>query len=213
MSVFTRIGHSATARDDAADLFFGQQVLVWARWFVIVASAIVAVWRASDIAELTINVLVIGALMGLNFFVHGRALMEKPANRIMVIAISGLDLVLLTLMVLSWQSPRGLDSPFFVFYYPLLAAFALVLRPRFTIPFTVLVALAYVAACLAVNPDLAGDVSAVKTLVLRLISLGAMGGLGTYYWRIRRARMRETADTGGVPKVHALDHQTGSAVA
>jgi hypothetical protein len=36
-----------------------------------------------------------------------------------------------------------------------------------------------------------------EQVVLRLITLGAMGGLGTFYWRIQRDRRRAAA--GGSP--------------
>ena len=69
------------------------------------------------------------------------------------------------------------------------------MRPGYSVAYTLAVLASYAGACLLVGgPDFD-----VETLVARLITLGAMGGLGTYYWRIQRNRRR--ADMGGTPPV------------
>jgi len=91
------------------------------------------------------------------------------------------------------ERPRGqggLKSQFFVFYYPLLLAFALVFPPKATLSFTVLTLGAYSLACFIADPAFFVGVGDLKLFVMRVITLTAMGGLGTYYWRVQRNQRR-----------------------
>jgi len=177
-------------QEAAEDIFFGQLVIIWARWFVILTGAILALWAASTISELTIASLLIVALMAVNFFVHGRYLMEKPINRNLTYLVSLFDLAIITLIVLAWREQTGLESPFFIFFYPVLAAFAFVFTPGFTLTYTALGLALYVGAVFISDPGFFTNVQDFELLVTRLITFAAMGGLGGYYWRIQRQRRR-----------------------
>ena len=177
-------------QEAAEDIFFGQVVIIWARWFVILTGAILALWAASSVSELTVASLLIVARMAVNFFVHGRYLMEKPINRTLTALVSLIDLTIITLIVLAWRGQTGLDSPFFIFYYPVLAAFAFVFTPGFTLVYTALAILSYVGATFVSDPAFFLELRDLELLITRLITLAAMGGLGTYYWRIQRDRRR-----------------------
>ena len=177
-------------QEAAEDIFFGQLVIIWARWFVILTGAILALWAANSISELTVASLLIVALMAVNFFVHGRYLMEKPINRTLAGLVSLVDLIVITLIVLAWRGQTGLESPFFIFYYPVVAAFAFVFTPGFTLVYTVLALLSYVGAVFISDPGFVLNAQDFELLITRLITLAAMGGLGTYYWRIQRDRRR-----------------------
>jgi hypothetical protein len=177
-------------QEAAEDIFFGQVVIIWARWFVILTGAILALWAANSISELTVASLLIVALMAVNFFVHGRYLMEKPINRSLTALVSLVDLAIITMIVLAWRGQTGLESPFFIFYYPVLAAFAFVFTPGFTLLYTALALLTYVGAVFVSDPGFVLNAQDFELLITRLITLSAMGGLGTYYWRIQRQRRR-----------------------
>jgi hypothetical protein len=177
-------------QEAAEDIFFGQVVIIWARWFVILTGAILALWAASSISELTIASLLIVALMAVNFFVHGRYLMEKPINRRLTALVSLFDLAIITLIVLAWRGQTGLDSPFFIFFYPVLAGFAFVFSPGFTFAYTALGLALYVGAVVVSDPGFFLNLQDFELLITRLITFAAMGGLGTYYWRIQRQRRR-----------------------
>ncbi len=151
-------------QEAAEDIFFGQIVIIWARWFFILAGAILALWSSATISELTLAVVFIVALMGINFFVHGRYLLEKPANRLLILVTALLDLIIITLLVLTWQGEGGLRSQFFIFYYPL----------------------------------------------LRVITLAATSGLGTYYWRVQRSQQRTLANRP-IPLPRVMDAPAVSA--
>lgn len=178
------------AQEAAEDIFFGQIVVIWARWFFIAAGAVLALWSARTVAELTGAILIVVALMAINFFVHGRYLMERPANRLFLLATGLLDLTIITLLVWNWQGQGGLESPFFILYYPILFSFALIFSPRVTTLATLMVLGVYTGVCLVVNPALVGDIHQISSLATKLITLAAMGGLGTFYWRIQRNQRR-----------------------
>jgi len=176
-----------TARDAAEDIYFGQVVLIWARWFVILAAAVLALWSSETTGDLATRSLLVVALMGVNFFLHGRTLMEKPANRQLLLLSSAIDLAIVGGIVAAW-SVAGLESELYVLYYPLLFAFALVFIPRYTILYAIAALGSYAAICLLADPALLTDTSDAKTLAQRLITMGATAGLGAFYWRIQRAR-------------------------
>jgi hypothetical protein len=177
-------------QEAAEDIFFGQVVIIWARWFVILTGAVLALWAANSTSELTVASLLIVALMAVNFFVHGRYLMERPINRSLTALVSLVDLAIITMIVLAWRAQTGLESPFFIFYFPVLAAFAFVFTPRFTLLYTALALLSYIGAVFLSDPGFFLNAQDLELLITRLITLAAMGGLGTYYWRIQRERRR-----------------------
>ena len=183
-----------TAREAAEDIFFGQVVINWARWFIITAGVVLILWTGASLNELIVGVLPIVGLIVMNFYLHGRCMAERPANPTLIILASLLDLVIITLVVLFWSTESGLSNRFFIAYYPAVLAFAFVMPPRATFVYTLLALVAYAGACILTY--LLGDSSLmplsegrhIETLVLRLITLATMGGLGAFYWRIQRAR-------------------------
>src|SRR5262249_8830232 len=128
-------------QEAAEDIFFGQVVMIWARWFLIAAGTIFFLWTAQQSTEVALGVLPIVALMVLNFYLHGRYLLERPSNVLQITTASAIDVSLVSAIVLMWHSSgpvplTGLASPFFVFYYPVLLAFAFVMPRRLTLIFT-----------------------------------------------------------------------------
>jgi hypothetical protein len=179
----------SSAQEVAEDIFFGQVAIIWARWFFIVAAAILVLWTAETTGELTLGVLLIAVLMSVNFFIHGRYLTEKPANQTLILITTMIDLFLITLVVMFW-GPGGLDSNFFIFYYPLFFAFALVFPPGYTAGYTILALGCYAAAIIMPDFQVLTDLAALELFVMRVITLVAMSGLGTYYYRVQRKRRR-----------------------
>ncbi len=180
------------AQENAEDIFFGQVVLIWARWFFILAGIVLTLWTATSTNEITFSVLFVVALMAMNFFLHGRHLIEKPANAKLILVAAILDLLIITAIVATWGIRIGLQSQFFIFYYPMLLGFAFVFPRRATVLYTTVTLIAYAAICIVVSPEILGSMGDIKLLIMRLITLAAIGGLGTYYWRIQRERRRMT---------------------
>lgn len=177
------------AQADKEDVFFGQTVILWARWSVIVAGIVLVLWTSTSISHLTQTVPFFLALMAMNFFLHGRYVMGSPLNRAVVTVASLIDLVLITAIVVFWPGSHGLNNQFFVLYFPVVFAFALVFTRRIEAAYTVMAMAAYAGACFlsgTVTLDLGYD---DKVLVMRLIVIAAMGFLGNYYFRIQRDRL------------------------
>lgn len=187
---------SVTDQEAREDLFYGQVVIIVARWFLIAAGVGVAVWSAHSIADVTVPVIAMLVLTAMNFFLHGRYLMSQPVNQRVVYLSSAIDLIVITFVVGFWGQGGGvgLNSSFFVFLYPTLFAFGLVFPRRIALTYAAITILVYVAVVLVLAiPDPGsgiGDVSAQKDLAMRLITLAAAGGLGTFFWRIQRDRRR-----------------------
>ena len=180
-----------TEREAAEDVFFGQLVMNWARWFVIAAATVLVVLTAEQTGDLVLGIWPIVGLMALNFYLHGRRLAERPANRTLITLASVVDVLVITTVVFAGlgTGQRGFESPFFVAYYPVVLAFAFVMPPRVSFVYTAAALVAYAGASGFAGP---GDIdsAAAEALTARLITLAAMGGLGTYFWRMQRDRRR-----------------------
>ena len=186
-----------STQEAAEDVFFGQAVMIWARWFLIAGSLILALWTVDSVTQVVIGTLPVVGLMAMNFYLHGRYLAGRPANPLLIGMASLLDLAAITMVVLVWPGLRGLESQFFVMYYPIVLAFAFVMPRKAAIAYTLAALGAYTGACVIGGissfieaEGTAVDMGSVEVLVMRLITLAAMGGLGTYYWRIQRNRRR-----------------------
>jgi hypothetical protein len=138
--------------------------------------------------------------MAANLFLHGRYLVERPANQLLLTAASLIDVAAITAVVVFWGD-RGLDSPYVVFFYPMLFAAALVFPPRLAIGYGAVTLAAYAAVCILADPGLLTDSADAERLTMRLITLGAMAGLGTFYWRIQRARRADAVARQGSPAI------------
>src|SRR5260370_38884983 len=76
------------SREQAAleDVFFGQSVILWARWRVILAGAVLVRWASTTVAQLTRTFPFFLVLKAMNFFLHGRYVMGSPLNRTVLAA-------------------------------------------------------------------------------------------------------------------------------
>ena len=88
------------------DLFFGQTVIVWARWSVIVAGIVLVLWTSTSVSLLTQTMPFFLVLMAVNFFLHGRFVMGSPLNRFAVTVASVVDLILITAIVVLWPAKK-----------------------------------------------------------------------------------------------------------
>ena len=186
-------------REQAEDIFFGQVVINWARWFVIAAGVALVMIRTSTPAELTVGIIPIVGLMVLNFYLHGRRLAQNPANRGLIAISSVLDLALVTTVIAVGPAPAavGLGSQFYVAYFPIIAAFSFVMPRKYTVVYILTAMVAYAATCLLVNTQIVDGVTvnlgALESLITRLIVIGAVGGLASFFWRVQRERRRSSS--------------------
>ena len=186
-------------QEAAEDIFFGQVVMNWARWFVIGAAAILILGTAKETDQLVLGIWPVVGLMALNFYLHGRRVAERPANPRLIALASGLDLAVISVAVWSGVGAglgAGLASPFFVTLYPVVLAFAFVMQPKVSIAYTTVAVAAYSGAVVAAHGSaLLQSEAALELLAARLVTLAAVGGLGTYFWRIQRGRRQVASRT------------------
>ena len=184
-------------REQAEDIFFGQLVINWARWFVIAAGVALVMILMTDPDELAVGILPIVGLMVVNFYLHGRRLARKPANRGLVAISSVLDLAVITAVIAigPGDAGTGLGNQFYVAYFPVIAAFGFVMPRRFTVVYILIAMVAYATTCLLSNAQIVdgGGVNwnTFEALVTRLIVIGAVGGLASFFWRVQRSRRRD----------------------
>jgi hypothetical protein len=167
--------------EEQEDIFYGQIVCITARWCVIAGSLFLALYHADRIDSMEKGLIPLLVLVAANFFLQARYMMGLPANALLLQIGSLIDLVIITTLVLTGH------RDFFVFYYPVLLAFALVFVRRVTLIFTGILALGYAAVFALTPPGLQfnGD---EETLAMRLVTLLGTALLATMYWRIQRAR-------------------------
>jgi hypothetical protein len=183
-------------REAAEDIFYGQVVINWARWFVIAAGVAMVMILTETPNELAIGIGPIVGLMVVNFYLHGRRLANQPANRNLIAVSSMLDLALITTVVGigTNNSAIGLDSQFYVAYFPVIAAFSFVMPRKASMVYTLIAMGAYAAVCMTVNERVinGGGIEWIQmeSVITRLIVMGAVGGLASYFWRVQRDRRR-----------------------
>jgi hypothetical protein len=176
--------------ESAADLFWGQISAIWARWTIVVGGAALVLSQAADAGALAVGILPVLGLLIANFYLHGRYLIEKPANATLTLLASGFDLAMLALLFFSWMGAPGLGNPCYLLLYPILFSVGLVFRPRSSWPFTVTCLTLYVLLVLPAGLGGQGD---LKVLVVRLLTLAAVNGLACLYWRSVRRQQHKDA--------------------
>src|ERR1051326_8892499 len=124
--------------EEQEDIFYGQIVCITARWCVIAGSLFLALYHADRIDSMEKGLIPLLVLVAANFFLQARYMMGLPANALLLQIGSLIDLVIITTLVLTGP------GDFFVFYYPVLLAFALVFVRRVTLIFTGILAFALV---------------------------------------------------------------------
>jgi hypothetical protein len=190
-----RIQPGATQKTEAkADVFWGQIAAIWARWAIVLGGAGMVLWQASDTAQLALGILPVIVLLAANFYLHGRYLVERPANARLTLVASCLDLGMVVLLFFSWTGAPGLGNPSYLLLYPIVFSVGLVFPPRLSWPFT--------AATLVLYGVLAMPVADMKMLVVRLIMLVAVCGLATLYWRsVRRTGVQDANEENAIGQV------------
>ena len=175
------------------DLFFGQVATIVARWFLIAAGVILVLWSATNISEIPVPIALMVVLTAMNFYLHGRYLVERPVKALLVYATSGIDLLIVTAMMAAWTAwGVGIHNPFFVLLYPTILAFGLVFPPRITVVYSTLTIVAYLLVILAqTGTGVLLDVGAQRELFQRVVTLAGTAGLATFFWRTQRRHRQE----------------------
>ena len=187
------------------DYRYSQRIAVVIRWFVVVAWLfLINVRSALDVNLFILNGMAI-ALVALNAYVHRRILQGRPVTRGYVLALSALDLVVITAGI---GITSRFENEFFVFYYPALLAFSLVFSSR-RLSFFIftLVALAYSMISISMSPGIRVSEEDEKTLIVRLLTMLAVVAAGNLITRIERNRRRDAVEAERVQARRNLELQ------
>jgi hypothetical protein len=134
----------------------------------------------------------IGLLIVANFYLHGRFVMRQPANPILLTIATTIDFVFITLIiVLGAGGATGIDNPFFVLYFPVMLAYALVFPRGRTLVVASILIILYLLICLFLPPGVSYAEGDEKVLAVRIVMLLVTALLGTMYWRIQRRRRQD----------------------
>ena len=172
---------------DAHDLMDGQGILVTARWILVGAGLLLALWNPDALGELKVEIGLIMTLAVANFFLHVQMLREQPPRKWVAYLASAADIVAITAIVFV---SGGAESGLYTFYFPALIAIA--------VAFPVGASLVLSAGAIG----LYGLVSAAgmggsddPLLVVRLVMMVAVVVCGVVYRNIERERRREAGES------------------
>ena len=168
--------------NDEEDLANGQQVVIAARWVLVAAGLMLALWNPADLVDLRIQIMVILGLAVANFYLHAQLLMRKPVLTPIAYAASATDIAAISLIVLAGD---GFGSHLFVFYLPAVLAISVAFNTGATMAFTGAAVLMY---AMIGAPDIDGSTGAVA--LMRVLIIVGVAVCGNTYWRMERDRRR-----------------------
>ena len=171
----------------ADDLAYGLVVIITARWILVMAGMMLALWNPEAMGELRISiVMLLGIALG-NFFLHAQVIMRRPVVPAVAYAASVADLVVITSVIILGG---GFPSIAYVFYLPALLAISVAFPTVVTVGYTAVGASAYGLVALWTLGE--GEAASVFTRILMMVAVAFCGNV---YWRIERQR-RHTVITG-----------------
>ncbi len=177
--MFQKLLDQATRGKDVAE---GQTVIIAARWILVLAGLMLAVWDPAAIGELRMQIILILGLAGANFYLHAQILTRKPLLPAVALAASAADIAVISLIIIA----QGGDSTLFVFYFPALLVISVAFRPLVAVTFAG-AAIAVYAMIFAGNfPDVDGPI-----VVTRMLMMAGVAVCGAVYWRLEENRRRE----------------------
>ena len=160
----------------------GQVVIIAARWILVAAGLMLALWAPAGLVDLQIRiVLILGLAVG-NFFLHSQVLRKRPTLTPVAYAASAADLLVITVLV---ATAGGFDSQMYVFYFPAILAISVAFRPAASMAFAAVAVGTYGIICAATL-----DGGAAEVVITRLVMMAAVAVCGNMYWRIERDRRR-----------------------
>lgn len=171
------------------DLFYGQTVIVWARWILIGTGLVLSFWNPRELSVLQIQLAVLIALAFGNFYLHVQLLKGHPSIDSVVYGASAADLAVVTALVVVQQ---GFPSPVFIFYFAAVLGFSVAFPTRLTAIYAATAIAVYGLVCLAT-----ADVADHPAIFTRLLMIAAVAVCGNLFARNETHRRAEAV------RVHA----------
>lgn len=187
---------SSNNRSETDDLAHGQVVVIAARWILVVAGLMLALWNPESLGELQVSILLILGLAVANFFLHAQVLMGKQTLAAVAYSASAADIAVISLVLIV---DGGFGTIPFVFYFPALLAISVAYPTRVTAAFTAAAIGIYGVVSMATAPEEAA------IIITHAIMLASITVCGHVYWRIERDRRTSAAEGKEVSKAPVRD--------
>ena len=161
---------NASVRFSSDELWTFANISVWTRWFVIAASFALIGFR-NDYTDTQLIVMMSGVAVEIvaNSLFHYAVWKRKRLRWQWLLAMAIVDIALATLMI---GIRGGLDSYYYVVYFPILAVFAVVFTSlRLALTATALTILAYVLTVLFTGDGLQTELGEHRELYIRVVFL------------------------------------------
>ena len=169
------------------DLEHGQIVIIAARWVLVAAGLMLAVWNPAGLDDLRMQIVLILGLAGANFYLHAQILMQKPVAPAIAVGASAADIAVISLLV---ATQGGYDSNLFVFYFPALLALSVAFRPAVTFVLAGGAVSLYGIIAASTLADVDG-----QSVLTRMLMFAGVAVCGAAYWRIEKRRRGEIEDS------------------
>ena len=179
------------------DLAHGQVVIIAARWILVVAGLMLALWNPESLGELQVSIVLILGLAVANFALHTQVLMRRQVLTQVAYAASAADIAVISLVLIVGG---GFNTIPYVFYFPALLALSVAFPTRLTAAYTV----ATVAIYGLVSVSTAGG-SDAATVITQMLMLAGVAVCGNVYWRIERDRRKAVRNDTEEPKVRVRE--------
>lgn len=175
------------------DFVYSQRIGVLIRWFLLLTWLLLINYR-TDLGLTSLWALNgMGlALSCLNGYVHWRIRQGRPITKRYVIALSVMDLSIITAGI---AVTTRFHNTFFVFYYPALLGMSLVFSSR-RLSFSVVTVVAgvYAAISLMASPGVDIEIREERTLIVRIATMFAVVAAANLMTRIERNRRRDAVE-------------------
>ena len=162
------------------DMDHGQLVVIAARWVLVVAGLLLALWDPAGIGVLRVQIVLILGLAVANFFLQAQFLKNRPVLRDVLYGASVADIAVISLIVVA---QGGFSSHVYVFYFPALLAISVAFSPAIVSRFAACSAAAYGAISMATLDP--GD---EVTLAARMIMMAGVAMCGVAFQNVQRDR-------------------------
>ncbi|VAW32623.1 hypothetical protein MNBD_CHLOROFLEXI01-2234 [hydrothermal vent metagenome] len=190
MSQFSHISsetaeiQSRRPKKNSSSMALGQVVIVTARWILVFAGLLLALWNSESVGELRIQILVILLLAMSNFYLQSQLLMRRPPTSLVMYAASLADLIVITILI---NSNGGFQSGLYVFYFPAILAFAVAFPTDMTAFFVTSTIAIYTTVSLLMGVS---DYSDLQVILTRVLMITAVAFCGNLYRRIEHRRLQ-----------------------
>ncbi|MDE2745928.1 MAG: ATP-binding protein [Chloroflexota bacterium] len=159
-----------SVRFSADELRTLANISAWARWFVVAASfALIGFHDDYTDTQLIVMMTGVGIEIVVNAVFHYAVWKRKRLRWQWLLAMAILDIALATLMI---GVRGGIDSYYFVVYFPILAVFSVIFTSlRLVAMLTALIIVAYVLTTLLVGDGIQTELAEHRDLYIRLVFL------------------------------------------